>query len=271
MGGAFGEELVSTLNTAVIGLLLAALLACGSRDKPRADSAVRRDSPVSAPVISVDSPPSLPDSVRPETTVVIDSGPPGQMLTPWDTELDSANAARSWFVLRERQTITELIPTRATTGIAERPCDDTGTAVMPAGVKGPWITMVSGIPGLRAGAIEAAVITDDPRRVVTASDSTSFIFRQERFVLRSDSATNGLFRIFMDGKGGQLTLVRAESGENGSWDVLWAGDLNRDGAPDILLRTVGDENVKYERLFMSGNLPPTGRWSPAAASAHYGC
>ena len=242
------------------------LAGCAGSDTSRSDTVATVDSTAMLPAL--DSGAAVSDTAV--DTLVPRPNPTGRLLSPFTIELDSAGAAAQWFVLRQRGSILELIPTRATTAMTMRPCGDSASAVKPTGINGEWIAMIADVAGLRAGAVEAAILNDAPGHLGAQNDSATYNFRDERFVVHSDSLPQG-FRLFHEGRGARLTLQDIDAKESGPWRILWAGDLNRDGAPDIITETSDGANVKYVRLYMSGAPPADSLRRADAVHAHEGC
>ena len=248
------------------------------RDTARLDTSRAADSTTSA-----DSGPAsiTVDSVA-DTVANVPGAPSARLLTRWATEADSALIAQSWFVLRERQSVTELIPTRISVveSIA-RPCADTGRGIKPTAVNTDWIVLLANIPGLRAGAVETATYDTTASSLRHAGDSSVFTFRGERFVIRATplvaatpteatEAGDSSYFLAHEGKGGRHTLER-EIPKEEWWRIRWAGDLNRDGAPELLLESSDKESVRYLDLYVSGTLMTSERWRIATGEAHFGC
>lgn len=210
------------------------------------------------------------DSATTDSLAAVPAGPTGSLISPYATGADSATRALPWFVLRKRGAITELIATRIVIDTLVRPCNDTGPSVNPTAVNTEWMFMVANIPGLRAGAIQAAVVDTSTPPIRMAGDSISFAFRGERFVIRGAAMTDSTYSLVHDGKGGQQTLEGTIPIAQW-WRIVWAGDLNRDGAPDVLIETSAPESLRYQHLYMSGALPPDGIWRAAAVEGHLGC
>jgi hypothetical protein len=222
------------------------------------------------------------DSAARDTVSRIPSGPTPLLITRWSTDADSAAIAQSWFVLRERQSITELIPTRiSVVESLARPCNDTGRGVKPAAINGDWLVLLSNVEGLRAGAVETGKLDTTTSSLRGAGDSSVFTFRGERFVIRATPATvaspteatevgDSAYFLVHEGKGGRRQLER-EIPKSEWWRVLWAGDLNRDGAPELLVESSDKESMRYLDLYVSGALMSAERWRMSAAEAHHGC
>ncbi|HEX8537065.1 MAG TPA: hypothetical protein VF664_06340, partial [Cystobacter sp.] len=59
-------------------------------------------------------------------------------------------------------------------------------------------------------------------------------------------------RLTLHGGPEPVVLYEVQETDDGSWELLWAGDLNRDGGLDLVLRTSRHYNVLHLRLFLSG-------------------
>lgn len=63
---------------------------------------------------------------------------------------------------------------------------------------------------------------------------------------------NGYQLVFGDGTRKQV-IYQTEWSEEGGWQLLWSGDLNGDGLPDLLLNATHKYSVQTVRLFLSGS------------------
>jgi hypothetical protein len=104
---------------------------------------------------------------------------------------------------------------------------------------GRWIPVFRG-PALHAGAKPARVVRAPGREVVIRSGGARYRVRQLRLPGRGSVLVLGV---------GAISQVLATDGDPASdFDVMWAGDLDRDGRLDLLIRD--DADARY-RLFLS--------------------
>lgn len=261
-----------TVWSCTTAVLLAVLAGCGDKRTPQMDTGQAADT--SAAIAAADSdtvamPPDTTDSL-----VVVDTVPSGRLMPPWGVLADSVDAQKSWFVLRVRSGVTEMIPTKLALVDTVGACGAAGSggrAANPLAINGNWIVMIADVPGLRAGAIDTGTISAEPRSADVHADSIAFSFRGERFVLRSERVGETGFRILHEGKTGRTTLYSTDVHDEGRWLPRWIGDLNRDGAPDIILEATHKYSVQNWSLHMSGPLQPSSAWRPAATYTQAGC
>ncbi len=260
------------MNTArwlALALLLSACSDRQSREAPEAEQAAV--SPTAAPAVDSSDMSTAADTLA-IVTDTADPIPPGRLVTPWAYRVDSLDAGKSWFVLRDRQGVIELIPTRLELRVTPGACEEPGVGGKPVAINGEWIFMVADIPGLRPGAIDTASVMQDALQLPKIhDDSVAYAFRGERTVIRSERVNESGFRLVYVGKGGRLVLFTADDQDEGSWKIAWVGDLNRDGAPDLLLEATRKYSVRSWQLHMTGKLPSDGRWWPAAVYNQSGC
>jgi|GEM_PF-1636899 len=260
------------MNTArwlALALLLSGCSDRQSREAPGAEQPAV--SPTVAPAVDSSGASTAADTLA-IVTDTTDPIPPGRLVTPWAHRVDSINAGKSWFVLRDRQGVIELIPTRLELQVTPGACEEPGVGGKPAAINGAWIVMMADVTGLRPGAIDtASVMQGDLAPPKVHDDSVAYSFRGERSVIRSERVNESGFRLVHVGKGGRLVLFTADDQDEGSWKLAWAGDLNRDGAPDLLLEATRKYSVRSWQLHMSGSLPTDGRWWPAAVYNQPGC
>jgi hypothetical protein len=76
------------------------------------------------------------------------------------------------------------------------------------------------------------------------------------------------FRVEIGANGRFQPLYSTRESDEGSWSLVWAGDLNRDGRLDLLLRASHHYNVDVLRLFLAGR---DGRLHEVAAFQTTGC
>ena len=72
--------------------------------------------------------------------------------------------------------------------------------------------------------------------------------------LRAATVNDG-FRVELVDTVGTHLLFTTDWTDDGSWALRWAGDLNRDGIPDILLDATHKYSLHTTRLFLSRKNP----------------
>ena len=102
------------------------------------------------------------------------------------------------------------------------------------------------VPGTRAGPVTAGTLTptDDWRRPREGR------FAGRPFLLREERVGEG-FRLRYAWGSTQETVFETGVEDEGHWDLLWLGDLNRDGWPDLLLQADGKYSLQTTRLLLS--------------------
>ena len=112
------------------------------------------------------------------------------------------------------------------------------------------------VPQLKPGAVQPVfeVKREDPSRGTLDLQGTplSFSVGGKDYQVVQKTRTPGDFRVFLvDGKQQHLLYeLRPEEGREGSATLLWAGDMNQDGRPDVVLMAGGES--RQISLFMSG-------------------
>lgn len=262
-----------TVRGFFVAALVAVFAACGDKRPSQMDTGQAFDtSAVLATAADSDSVAVAADTS--DSLAAIDTVPAGRLMPPWGVLADSLDAQKSWFVLRVRSGVTELIPTKLalvdTAGVCGA-AGPGGRAANPLAITANWIVMIADVPGLRAGAIDIATSSADPRSADVHADSVAYSFRGERFMLRSERVGETGFRVTHEGKSGRQTLYSTDAHDEGRWLPRWIGDLNRDGAPDIVLEATNKYSVQSWWLYMSGGTSPTTAWRPAATYTQAGC
>ena len=90
-------------------------------------------------------------------------------------------------------------------------------------------------------------------------------------VVAHELAADSTLRLYHEGKNGRGELLANHAHGAGVWWLTWVGDLNRDGAADLLVQTTGRDLQRYHWLYMSGTVAADRRWRPAAVESHEGC
>ena len=138
--------------------------------------------------------------------------------------------------------------------------------------QGDAIAMYLRGPRLRAGPIERAQALPDASETVTSMPDYSLDFRGQRHriaarcdpepVARVDSQAQLVCRVVLDAPGRSQVLwattgyfepnaTRPSLGDDASPNLLFAGDLDRDGKLDLIFDTTDHYNVQRPTLFLS--------------------
>jgi hypothetical protein len=80
----------------------------------------------------------------------------------------------------------------------------------------------------------------------------------------------GGFRLVLRERGHSVVLYQTERSEDGHWSLIWSGDLDGDGALDLVLEAASHYNVREVRVFLSR---PAGARGPVQVGhrASVGC
>jgi hypothetical protein len=205
--------------------------------------------------------------------------PPGTMNLAWAEQADSTDPSVTWLALRPRKHDWELVETKLTYQSAPGPCsEETGGLAVQPSFSGHWLLAITGAPGLSAGAVTDAQISDSshkyfiPNTGKTAwGDTIRVVLSGKTYAIRSEPAGKYGLRISIQLRGKELTLYSAKTQDEGDWSVLWAGDLDRDGEPDILLAATRKYSVDSWQLHLSSYGKGAERWLPVARYVEVGC
>jgi hypothetical protein len=175
---------------------------------------------------------------------------PGQELMlpggPFEASALPLNPWGRWLALVEVQG-SNLAPVTVTLESALEECTGTpGAARRVRTTAGEPVVLFRRVAGLRAGSVTTGTIGPaggwrEPR---------SGEFGGKPFMLSEERAGEG-FRLRYSWAGNVGTVFEADAEDEGHWDLLWLGDLNRDGWPDILLQADGKYSVRTTRLLLS--------------------
>lgn len=198
------------------------------------------------------------------------AAPAGLLVPTWAQQVDSVPDV-GWLALRRAAAGMELVRTAVTYASAPGPCaePDGGRTAVPS-VGGAWVALVAGVPGLTAGPVSTASVSDTGGTRSLHGDSVVATLGGERLVIRSERVAEAGFRLYTPADGG-TTLYSTEYADEGSWDVVWVGDLDRDGALDVLLDATQKYSVDAWRLYLASGRRPGSRWRAAAVYAEAGC
>ena len=122
------------------------------------------------------------------------------------------------------------------------------------------VVLLSGVEGVREGAVEVIAL---PKQQLLPGEELSFNFRGDTYKLfatgdvqkdEGETVTKN-YKLFLQARiGGKLTnqlLVAHPALEEAMAQILFAGDLNGDGQPDLLLDTTWHYNAVVPTLYLS--------------------
>ncbi|EPX59402.1 hypothetical protein D187_002892 [Cystobacter fuscus DSM 2262] len=117
------------------------------------------------------------------------------------------------------------------------------------------LVLLRDVQGVRQGPVERAQVT--LKATETASpgigpESARIELRGGTWRLERTTLGETGFRLTLHGGPAPVVLYEVQETDDGSWEVLWAGDLNHDGGLDLVLSTSRHYNVLHFRLFLSG-------------------
>lgn len=171
----------------------------------------------------------------------------------------SAAADSSWLMLVGDTTASALVATRVRVDTMADSCGTAGTIVrtMPEPSR-PHLMVIPPHAMLRAGRVTpAAVLPGDrydddaydfgwPVRMVSNGDTAVLTMEWNRFQM-DDGTLRDAKRILFDATGRQVVVVdwlfRYDDDED---RVIWAGDADRDGQPDVLLRLLQHDTATLQ-------------------------
>lgn len=116
--------------------------------------------------------------------------------------------------------------------------------------------LVSGVEGLEAGTVATARMKRKPASVRTSPFGPAavqlFLGREKASVHRVRVGSSGYrLELRSSGGGAPTILYDAQSTDEAEWSLLWAGDLDRDGAIDLLVQASDAFDRREVRLFLS--------------------
>ncbi|OJH40723.1 hypothetical protein [Cystobacter ferrugineus] len=118
------------------------------------------------------------------------------------------------------------------------------------------IALLRDVQGVREGPVERAQVmvthATSPGPVGIGPDSARLELRGKTWRLERTPLGETGFRLMLHGGPEPVVLYEVQATDDGSWELLWAGDLNRDGGLDLVLRTSRHYNVLHFRLLLSG-------------------
>jgi hypothetical protein len=132
---------------------------------------------------------------------------------------------------------------------SDSPSSPTGLRVDAAG-SGRVLLMIRGLP-LPGAKVPGADFHYSPSSL-PGEQAITCEFGRERFRIWGEPVKGtgkAVVKMSMGGRAQELCMVADDAGS--SWDILWAGDLDGDGAPDLVL-AVAERGMGNKKLLLSG-------------------
>jgi hypothetical protein len=188
--------------------------------------------------------------------LLLSAAPKPMLLTPGTFHGTEVQAADGAPFLALCETGTELRLVRLRVQQVEDPLLDREDGV-PTGkeVSAPFepLVLLRDVQGVREGPVERAQVTVPATDTSSLGpDSARIELRGRTWRLERTALGETGFRLTLHGGPEPVVLYEVQETDDGSWELLWAGDLNRDGGLDLVLRTSRHYNVLHLRLFLSG-------------------
>lgn len=198
-------------------------------------------------------------------------------------EVDSATLQNPWLGLFTGAKGSYLAPApilakRVEDAVLDEEGQKTGWEITTA-VKDSSVILLSGAKGLAKGAVETIKL---PRRVLPGEE-VAFSFRGRQYKLyatgkkkaRGGETIYSDYRLFMqydvNGEKQDQLLVSHPVLDEAMTQILFAGDLNRDGLPDLLLDTSWHYNALVPTLYLSRTGAENGLLEVEALHMSVGC
>jgi len=192
--------------------------------------------------------------------LLLSAAPKPMLLTPGTfhgKEVEAADGA-PFLALCEDGTELRLVRVRVQQ-VEDSLLDREGGAPTGKEVSAPCepLVLLGDVQGVREGLVERAQVTvtdtsSSSPGPVSGPDSARIELRGKTWRLERTPLGETGFRLTLHGGPEPVVLYEVQATDDGSWEVLWAGDLNRDGGLDLVLRTSRHYNVLHLRLFLSG-------------------
>ena len=167
---------------------------------------------------------------------------------PYEAGAVPTDARGEWLALLAGDATDRLAAVRVTVENVTEACTDSPGAARVVRVQGAdaALALLRHIPGLRPGEVTHGelVIATDWRQPQAGS------FASQPFVLREERVGEG-FRLRYTWGDSVGTVFETEIEDEGHWNLLWLGDLNLDGWPDLLLQADGKYSRQTTRLLLS--------------------
>jgi hypothetical protein len=100
--------------------------------------------------------------------------------------------------------------------------------------------------------------------------SARAVFAGDTLRFRQEAHGEG-FRLIVRWRDADEVLYETETQDEGSWNVRWVGDLDRDEVPDILLDATWKYSLDATWLHLSGGTSHGSRWRAVARYQHAAC
>ena len=167
---------------------------------------------------------------------------------PYEASAVPADARGEWLGLVAGDGPDRLVPVRVAVDNVMEECTGSPGAARLVRVTGgpPPLVLLRGVPGVREGAVA-------PGTLATPLDwrqPQAGTFGGRPFLLREERVGEG-FRLRYAWGQTLETVFETEYEDEGYWAVLWLGDLNRDGWPDLVLQADGKYSLQTTRLLLS--------------------
>ncbi len=126
----------------------------------------------------------------------------------------------------------------------DAPGEKTGVEIAAANCPDALV-LIRNLPGAAPRGLTPAGMETGPSKYAIRDDRRSYILRSEPVGERGFRLT------FSDGVQQQVLYETSQSDEGG-WQVVWAGDLDADQRPDLVLMATHKYSVGRYHLFLSG-------------------
>ncbi len=167
---------------------------------------------------------------------------------PYEASAVPADARGEWLGLVAGDGPDRLVPVRvAVENVMEECTGSPGAARLVRVTSGtPPLVLLREVPGVREGPVAPGTLAP-PLDWRQPQEGT---FGGRPFHLREERVGEG-FRLRYAWGQALETVFETEFEDEGHWVVLWLGDLNRDGWPDLVLQADGKYSLQTTRLLLS--------------------
>jgi hypothetical protein len=167
---------------------------------------------------------------------------------PFEATAVPAGARGEWLALLIADGGARVAPVQVSVENVTEECTDSPGAARLVHAVGPLppLALLRRVPGVRTGPVYSAPL--EPAREWREPQGGEFDGRP--FVLREERVGEG-FRLRYAWGGALETVYETELEDEGHWELLWLGDLNRDRWPDLLLQADGKYSRHTIRLLLS--------------------
>ncbi|HEV2827932.1 MAG TPA: hypothetical protein VGW76_10050 [Pyrinomonadaceae bacterium] len=122
--------------------------------------------------------------------------------------------------------------------------------------------LIRGLKNVSAGPVStvfdkvrSASILDESSAITLTLDQASYVLKvagsEDTAKCPYQSFPRNARLVLLNGKSGQVLYTLQDCGNDPSWKLLWAGDLDRDGKLDLYVSVTQHYNVSERRLFLS--------------------